>query len=457
MVKIIPSREIETSEERSVCSQCGSEQVVKNGSYFAMNWLLLFMVYVFPFIAINPKRKIGKLLCSNCRSSVISKDQQVNALIRSAMKFLVAKLICVLRFSHGTSIRKISCVIGLTFGYNCSTGSVITLCQEVAKQAQKKMDKLSRCTQHQSTMAILDETFPKTKESGTTRLGVLIDEFGLIRGVKAIIKGKDDLLCLLRSKMPASVCYFLSDYDKTYPQLVKEISRNIFLCKDFVHAMRIIYRDARTALNTTTVKTKGRLSKQRKKEMKQLKKNLLAKRLYKVLYTLNKGFKKEYTAVGTIYMEGALHDLKELAEAFPSLQKFYKKTAKFVNKYIHIWAVQMELYAEKGLPTTSNSIESKNSLFKVFSNVSKCFNNGDRLEEFFSAVALMENYNVKTRGKNKGSCALQRAGVALEELGGTDFFTAVDLEKIVLGEALSNYQINADNINTYLDLLQQAA
>lgn len=461
MVKIVPAREtVKKSEKIPVCSQCGSEQVVKNGSYSAINWLLLFIIHIFPFLAINPERKIGKLLCSSCRSSVMSKEQQVNTVIREAMKLLIAKLICVLRFSHGMSIRNISSVIAITFGSTYSTGFITTFCQRVAERAQKKMDQLATCTQYQAEMGILDETFPKTKESGTTRLGVVMDEFGLIRGVKAIIHRKHDLLSLLRSTMPTSVRYFLSDYDKTYPQIVKTVNPDIFLCKDFVHALRTIYRDARTVINRTKVKTRGRLSKQRQKEITQLKKKLLRKRLYQLLYRLSKGFKAEYAPVGTIYLEGVLEELRELALVFPSLEGFYEKTAKFIHKYLATWGVQMELYSEKGLPLTSNSIESKNSLFRVFSNISKCFENGTRMEEFFSAVALMENYNIRPRGKNKGSSALLRAGVVLEELGGTDFFTAIDLEEIVLGKnrlPKPASQIDAEEIDTYLQLLNKAA
>jgi len=33
----------------------------------------------------------------------------------------------------------------------------------------------------------------------------------------------------------------------------------------------------------------------------------------------------------------------------------------------------MEKNSKEGLPTTSNAIESKNSIFKVFTKISKCF------------------------------------------------------------------------------------
>jgi hypothetical protein len=141
-------------------------------------------------------------------------------------------------------------------------------------------------------MVILEETFPRTKESGTTNLGVIVDEFGLIRGLKAITDRKDDLLQFLRS-----------------------------------------------------------------------------------VFTVN--FKPLYFNI-----EGALKDLKELSESFPSLQDFYEKTAKFVGKYIEIWNLQMELGFKKGLPTTSNEVESKNSLFKVFIRKAKCFESNATWKSF---------------------------------------------------------------------------
>lgn len=44
-----------------------------------------------------------------------------------------------------------------------------------------------------------------------------------------------------------------------------------------------------------------------------------------------------------------------------------------------------------------------------------------------NAVALMENFDVKERGKNKGTSAIQRAEINLDDLGAKDFFEAVGL------------------------------
>jgi len=350
------------------------------------------------------------------------------------MKLLIAKLTCILRFKTGMSVRNISLIVKEIFGLNYSTGQIVTLCQKVARRAREKMEFLNRCSQKRAKMMIADETFPQTQTLGTTSLGVVVDEFGLIRKVKAIVRRKKDLLELFRS-----VCtfnfkpfYFMSDYDKVYPRLINKINESLILFKDFIHAVRMIRKNAGMAMNNVKAKGRGKLTNQRKKEMTALKRKLLRKRLFPLLSRMFKGFAKEYASVGTIYLEGTLVDLKELAERYPSLRQFYEKTAKFIRKYIDIWAVQMEMGSKEGLPTTSNAIESKNSIFKVFTKRSKCFETKTTMEEFFLAVALMENFDIKTRGKNQGTSAMMRAGINLDEFGATSFFEAVNLTEIAL-------------------------
>lgn len=238
--------------------------------------------------------------------------------------------------------------------------------------------------------------------------------------------------------------YFLSDYDQTYPVIIQELEKGIIIMKDFVHGMRQIYRDFRTALNKVKVKGMKVKNKEAQKKIIKLKKRLLAKQVKKVLYKMRKGFKSSYAEVGYIYIKGALEELKELADKFPSLSDFYKKTEKFVTKYIDTWAMQMEKGAKEGIPTSSNIIESTNSIFKACSKKAKCYERTESMECFFSGVAMLQNFDVKTRGKNKGTSAMMRAGVDLEEFGAEDFFEAVGLAEIVLKnmdmpECISDY------------------
>jgi len=228
--------------------------------------------------------------------------------------------------------------------------------------------------------------------------------------------------------------YFLSDYDKEYPIIIQEVKKGIVIMKDFVHAARQIYRDMKTAINKITVSGISSLTKEKQKVITDMKKMLLSKQINRVLYRLRKGFKSRYAAVGTIYLEGALEDLRELSIKFPSLSNFYKKTEKFINKYIDIWAVQMEASVQEGIPTTSNILESMNSIFKAFIKKAKCYGSPESLNCFFSTVALLQNFDVKTRGKNVGTSAIIRADIDLDEFGAKDFFEAVNLIGVVLGD-----------------------
>jgi hypothetical protein len=74
-------------------------------------------------------------------------------------------------------------------------------------------------------------------------------------------------------------------------------------------------------------------------------------------------------------------------------------------------------------------LESKNGILKPFSLIAKFFSQPITCQSFFAGVALMENFDVKTRGSNQGTSAMQRAKINLEDFGATDFFSAVALPK----------------------------
>ena len=61
--------------------------------------------------------------------------------------------------------------------------------------------------------------------------------------------------------------------------------------------------------------------------------------------------------------------------------------------------------------------------------IAKYFSSPVRCQSFFAGVALMENFDIKTRGKHKGTNAMQRAKIDIDEYGAEDFFTTVGLEK----------------------------
>ena len=102
---------------------------------------------------------------------------------------------------------------------------------------------------------------------------------------------------------------------------------------------------------------------------------------------------------------------------------------RFVNKHESSINQLLRLATQEGTPKTTNSLESKNGLFKPFSPIAKFFPRVATCQVFFAGVVLMENSDVKTRGIHRGTSALQRAGINLEDLGAADFFGAVGLPK----------------------------
>ena len=100
---------------------------------------------------------------------------------------------------------------------------------------------------------------------------------------------------------------------------------------------------------------------------------------------------------------------------------------RFINKHGQAINTLLQLAVEQGTPTTTNALESKNGIFKPFSLIAKFFPLPERCQSIFAAVALMENFDVKTRGLNKGTSAMQRAKINLNDFGATDFFSAVGL------------------------------
>jgi len=133
--------------------------------------------------------------------------------------------------------------------------------------------------------------------------------------------------------------------------------------------------------------------------------------------------------VAFIYIEGALSRLEDPNYVIQneSVQVLHRKLTKFFNKHGETLAFQLEQKAQADLVSTSNAMESKNSIFKPFTRNAKSFQRPDTCENFMNGVALMENFDGKTRGKNTGTSAIQRAGINLKDLGATDFFEAVGL------------------------------
>lgn len=391
---------------------------------------------------LNFNRDVQKYICRSCNTSFSSHEQVKNIQLRDAIRRIVTKLIVTLRFGEGMSVRGISKTIKNVFGTYGSQGFIDKVCQNVSKKATEKMKMLNRCCQNKAKVVMFDETFPRTAQKGCVNLGVATCENGLIRKVGVIDTDKKSQSINKFFKSLITHFYnpdfFISDYDTTYPIEIKKVVPNIKILKDFVHTIRQIYRDGKSAINKITVKLAPSitLTKEKQKQIRDLKKKLLRKQLYKVLRRIIKGFKSGNCTVGTIYIEGGLAELNELSGKFSSLKPLYDKLNKFVKKYIETWNMQMELYSKDNIPLTSNIIESKNSIFKAFSKKAKSYSD-KCLEEYFCGVALYENFDIKTRGINKGTNAMMRAGIDLNEFGAENFFEAVGISTMLQNEDLS--------------------
>ena len=172
---------------------------------------------------------------------------------------------------------------------------------------------------------------------------------------------------------------------------------------------------------------KGLPHKERQKQ-RHLKQHLLSKRLKPILSTAFKAFAPGNESVCLLMLEGVAAQLRDpkLIIQTESVKRLANRMDRFVKKHGSAINTLMEMAVKEGTPKTTNSLESKNALFKPFSRIAKSFRLATALD-FFAGVALMENFDVKSRGIHQGSSAIQRAEINLEDLGAADFFSAVGL------------------------------
>lgn len=427
------------------CPSCGSPSISKNGKLTLVNWAKRFLKRILPFLS-NDTESVQRLICNDCGATILSDELIALKNIRAFVRLFVNKFICLLRFKEGLSLRSISRIVGFVFGINASLGYLSKFTKTIGQKAAQKLPKLSSCKAAQKALvAIIDETFPKIFHKSVS-LGLVVCEYGLIRAVACVKKSSSSIKGLLLHSMGKSFkpLFLLGDFHPAYAEVAKKLG--LIRLTDFVHAIRHIYKLVRTHiakihLNHNTSKS---LNPKKRKQLLKLKKKLLRKQIMPIIRTLFKGFKKQYCSVGYLYILGSLEKLAGLIIQFPSLEPLYKSIKKFIDKYLETWCLQMEL--SSNIPTTSNSIESKNSILKIFSKRIKAFYSKKSLVRFFSAVALWENLDVKDRGPYVGTSAIQRAGIDLNDFGASNFFEAVDLENL----SLKSRQIDSNKIIFYL-------
>jgi hypothetical protein len=173
---------------------------------------------------------------------------------------------------------------------------------------------------------------------------------------------------------------------------------------------------------------KGTSTKERNKQ-RDLKRRLLRKRLEPIRALFIKAFRSGYEAVAFIYIDAALQMLQDPTCIIQteSVRKLYTQLSKFFTKHGKTLLFQFEQKATASLVCTTNALESKNSIFKPFERIAQAFQSGESCEAFLSGVALMEDFDVKTRGTHQDTSAMQRAEINLDDLGAHSFFEAVGL------------------------------
>jgi len=412
-----------------VCSKCGSSKVWKNGTYSVINWLIFVICLCVPCT----KTVLQRYICGECGYPIYSFKQKLIAFARKNGRVIVNRLVAFAKFKLRLSHRLTQGLISFVYGVNISIGYVDRVTQRAGAKARKVMEKLSECRQKVANIMLGDETFPKIIGKGKAyakSVAVVICEYGVIRVVKAVGKKGKNLKGIFKGVLcnHYNPIYFLSDYEKKYPKIVESISKDIQQLKDIVHTIRIIHRTFEKAIRDVKIDFSKELAQKERKRQKELKQKLLRKQLLPIKLLFFKAFAKGYECVAHIYIEGGLNELENFSFQNESIIALTKSLKKFFKKYLDTLIFQLEHKDE--IITTTNALESKNSILKAFSKQAKSYQKAETCEKTMNGIALMENFDVKERGKNKGTFAIQRAGINMDDLGAKNFFEAVGLATI---------------------------
>ena len=415
------------TEEPRVCPECGGK-VTKNGTYWVLNWVLMFTM---GWMGVQ-KVLIQRRRCKKCGKEIASPERVRQAEARQAWWQQVNRLTVLSRFKLRLSVRLIQTLVEFVYGRSVSAGHVQRLTHRVGKRAEAALARLSQCRQAVAHFLMFDETFPKMARRAYS-LGVTICEHGLIRSVRCVTRKARDIPAQLRQTVGEHFrpAYFLTDLDVMYNKFMQDAGLNLIHLRDIVHLIRQIIRLFDDAVREVTLDVPKKLPLKERKKQHKLKRRLLRKRLQPMLTLVFKAFSPGYESVCVLMLEGVVSQLENTAviTRIASVQRLARRLRRFLKKHGHTINLLLQLSVEQGTPTTTNALESKNSIFKPFSLIAKFFSQPDKCQAFFAGVALMEDFDVKTRGPNKGTSAMRRAGISLEDFGATDFFSAVGLPK----------------------------
>lgn len=423
---------VEGDERPAHCPHCQSSRVWKNGIYWVLNWLAFLTGRWF-----RPQNiAIQRYRCGACDREIGSIQAQRLVKARGDGWRIFKRMAVFCRLKLSLSIRHTALLSAFVFGRAISTTFINDVTLTAGKKAQTVLNRIANCRQKVAKVLMGDETFPRILDWQATRakghsIGVAICESGLIRGVKVVRNQARDLGALFKGVIGTGYHpqYFMSDFDVHFPKIVRQAIDGIYLLKDFVHALRLIGRYFDVAVRQVTLDVpKGTVRKERQKQL-DLKRRLLRKRLAPILALFVKAFQPGYESVAFIYIEGALARLQDPSVIIQteSVCLLHKQLTQFFAKYAVTLAFQFEQKAKAGLVCTSNSLESKNSILKKFALIAQSFQRSESCEWFWNGVALMENFDVKQRGLHRGTSAIERAEINLDDLGAHSFFEAVGL------------------------------
>ncbi len=418
--------EATTAEQESqACPKCGGK-VTKNGTYWVLNWLWMLSM---GWLGVQRVR-IQRRRCKDCVHEIRSGEQVRQAEARQAWWQQVNRLVCLCRFKLRLSYRLTQILVQFVYARPVSIGHIERLTQRTGQQAEAALGRLSACRQAAARFLLYDETYPKLQKRCYS-LGVAICEHGLIRSVRCIVRKAQDIPAQLQEVVGTHFqpTYFLTDLDVLFNKYMKAAGLKLTHLRDRVHLIRQVLRLFNEAVRDVTLDVPKGLPLKLRKKQRRLKRRLLRKYLQPMLTLVFKAFSPGYESVCVLLLEGVVSQLQDPNYILQtsSVQTLTRRLQRFIKKHGQAINTLLSLSLEHGTPTTTNSLESKNGIFKPFSLIAKFFPAPPRCQSFFAAVALMENFDVKTRGPNQGTSAMQRAQINLVDFGATDFFSAVDL------------------------------
>lgn len=412
-------------ERPACCPACGHERIWKNGSDWVLNWVAMLLVGWLSWGRV----RIQRWRCARCGQELSTSERQRQAQARRAWWRQVRRLIALSQFKLGLSVRKTQLLVGFVYAREVSLGLIMTEVRRCGRRAQGLLERLARCSQKATRFLLYDETFPKLARRSWS-LGVAICEHGLIRSVRVITRQGRDIPRQLAEVVGAGFQpqFFLTDLDVTYGHSLKQAALNLTHLRDAVHLLRQLIRLFEDAVRDVTLDVPKGTSVRMRKQQRRLKQRLLRQPLQPLLNRVLKAFQPGYESVCTLLLRGIMEELTHLPIGqSASVQTLARRLQRFLNKHEPTINTLLEQALTEHTPKTTNALESKNSLFKPFSRIAKYFPRWQSCQALFAGVALMENFDVKTRGRHTGTSAMQRAEVDLAEFGAADFFEAVGL------------------------------